>query len=188
METNLLPFYLTKSRVRSELLAVFFLNKEQSFYLRELERRLGCSPGVLARELKAFSTDGLLEKESRGKEIYYKINPKHPFFQEIRGIIEKTAGVPVQLRKGLKKIKEIEEAHIYGSFVKGGMRADSDIDLLLVGKETEAVLRLLHRLEQVFGRELNATTYSRSEFEKKRNDQSNFLYTVMKSSTIQIKP
>ena len=188
METNLLPFYLTKSRVRSELLAVFFLNKEQSFYLRELERRLGCSPGVLARELKAFSTDGLLEKESRGKEIYYKINPKHPFFHEISGIIEKSAGVPVQLKKGLKKIKEIEEAYLYGSFVKGGMRADSDIDLLLVGKETEAVRKLLVRLEHIFGRELNTTAYSRSEFEKKRSDKSNFLYEVMRSRILQVKP
>ena len=137
---------------------------------------------------KAFSEDGLLKKESKGKEAYYQINPKHPLFGEIKGNIENTAGVPVQLKKGLEKIKEIKEAYIYGSFAKGEMQSYSDIDLLLVGKENEGVGKLLSRLERVLGRTINTTTYSETEFEKKRKDKSEFLYEVMKSSIIQIKP
>lgn len=108
-----MPLFLTKSRVRADLLCIFFLNPDHSYYLRELQRRLDCSPGALARELKVFSEAGLLEKESRGKEIYYKINPRHLLFREIKGMIEKTAGVPVRLRKGLEKIKEIKEAYLF---------------------------------------------------------------------------
>ena len=188
MKTTLFPFYLTKSRIRAELLQIFFLNPKTSYYLRELERRLSCSPGVLARELKAFSEDGLLKKESKGKEVYYQINSKHPLFSEIKGIIEKTAGVPVQLKKGLEKINEIKEAYLYGSFAKGEMQTHSDIDLLLVGEETESVEKLLSRLERILNRTINTTTYSKPEFEKKRKDKSEFLYEVMKSSIIQIKP
>lgn len=188
MEMNASSFYLTRSKNRGQLLAIFFLNMEHSFYLRELQRRLHCSPGVLARELKAFAADGLLNRYSRGKEVFYQINPKHPLFTEIKGIIDKTAGVSVQLRKGIEKIVEIEEAYLYGSFAKGELKADSDIDLLLIGKETEPVHKLIKELEHIFGRAISVTTYTRLEFEKKRKNKSEFLYEVMKSPLIQIKP
>jgi predicted nucleotidyltransferase len=189
MRTNLLvPLYLTKSRRRAELLQVFLLNPESSFYLRELERKLGTSPGVLARELKAFSEDGFLKRTSRGKLVFYQVNSAHPFFSEIKGIIDKTAGISVRLRDGLQKVKEIKEAYLYGSFVKREMQAHSDIDLLLVGKETPVVEKLLKRLELSVGRTINATTYKTDEFKRKKEDKSNFLYEVMKSPTIQVKP
>ena len=188
MRTITLPFYLTSSKTKAELLSIFFLNPTKTFYLRELERRTGTSPGTLARELKAFSDDGLLTKESRGNQIYYQINPGHLLFSEIKGIVEKTSGVPVQLRKKLGHIKEVKEAYLYGSFTTGKMQAHSDIDLLLVGKETKSISRVLKCLERVFGRTINATTYSPDEFAKKQKDKSEFLYEVMKSNVIPIKP
>jgi len=51
MRTNTPSLYLTRSKLRADLLALFFLNPEASYYLRELERRLEVSPGALAREL-----------------------------------------------------------------------------------------------------------------------------------------
>lgn len=188
MRTIQLPFYLTSSKTKAELLSIFFLNPEKTFYLRELQRRTGTSPGTLARELKAFSDDGLLTKESRGNQIYYQINPDHLLFSEIKGIVEKTSGVPVQLRKKFERIKDIKEAYLYGSFVTGKMEAHSDIDLLLVGKETKSISQILKRLERVFGRTINATTYLPDEFTKKRKDKSDFLFEVMKSNVIPIKP
>lgn len=184
----LIPLYLTKSRRRAELLQVFLLNPESSFYLRELERKLGTSPGVLARELKAFSEEGFLKKTSRGKLVFYQVNREHPLFGELKGIIDKTAGIPVQLKEGLRGVKEVREAYLYGSFAKGEMQAHSDIDLLLVGKETPAVEKLLKRLEHALGRTMNATTYAADEFERKKKDKSDFLYEVMKSPIIQVKP
>lgn len=187
-KSTLVPLYLTKSRRRAELLQAFLLNPESSFYLRELERKFGTSPGVLARELKAFSEEGFLKKTSRGKLVFYQVNREHPLFSELKGIIDKTAGIPVQLREGLQAMKEIKAAYLYGSFVKGDMQAHSDIDLLLVGKETPAVEKLLRRLERTLGRTMNAATYAVDEFERKKKDKSDFLYEVMKSPLIQVKP
>lgn len=188
MRTIGLSFYLTKSRVRADLLALFFLNPKGSYYLRELERRLSVSAGTLARELKQFSQEGLFHREARGKEIFYQVNQAHPLYTEIKGIIEKTQGIPVRLAEGLESIKTIEQAFIYGSFAKGAPAANSDIDLLLIGKETLVSEKLLKNLETRFGRTVNVTVYSPSEFEAKRKDHSEFLFEVMRGPLIQLKP
>lgn len=188
MRTDILPLYLTKSRTRGDLLALFFLNPMASYYLRELGRRLNVSAGTLARELKQFSQEGLLQREARGKEVFYRLNRSHPLYSEIKGIVEKTRGIPVRLAEGLQPIKSIQQAYIYGSFAKGVPAANSDIDLLLVGKETSASEKLLKDLETRFGRTINVTTYAPAEFQAKRRDKSEFLFEVMRGPIIQLKP
>jgi len=170
------------------LLALFFLNPEASYYLREMERRLRHSAGTLARELTRFSQEGLLLREARGKEVFYRLNRSHPLYAEIKGIVEKTRGIPVRIAEGLQPIRSIQQAFIYGSFAKDSQGASSDIDLLLVGKETPASKKLLKDLEARFGRTINVTTYTPAEFEAKRRDRSEFLFEVMRGPLIQLKP
>lgn len=188
MRTDVLPFYLTKSRARGDLLALFFLNPQASYYLRETARRLGHSAGTLARELTRFSKEGLLLREARGREVFYHLNRSHPLYSEIKGIVEKTQGIPVRLAQGLQPVKSIQQAYLYGSFAKGTPVAESDIDLLLVGKETPASRKLLKDLETRFGRTINVTAYAPEEFKTKRRDKSEFLFEVMRGPLIQLKP
>ena len=188
MRTDVLPLYLTKSRVRGDLLALFFLNPKASYYLRELARRFNVSVGTLSRELKRFSQEGLLHREARGKEVFYQVNQAHPLYAEIKGIIEKTQGIPVRLAEGLQPIKTIQQAFVDGSFAKGTPAANSDVDLLLIGKETPSSKKLLKDLEARFGRTINVTTYAPAEFEAKRLDRSEFLFEVMRGPLIQLKP
>ena len=188
MRTTFFPSSLSKSRLRSELLTLFFLNPENSYFLRELGRKLKASPGALARELKALSDEGILDKQPRGRQIFYRISRKHSLFNEIKGIIEKTAGIPKILAEGLQPLKEIHQAYLYGSVVTGQMEAHSDIDLLLVGKQTDRLLKLLDDLKSKFGRKINAVVYSVQEFERKHKDKSEFLFQVMKSPFHQLKP
>ncbi len=188
MRTDAFPFYLTKSRARGDLLALFFLNPQASYYLRETARRLGHSAGTLARELTRFSKEGLLLREARGREVFYRLNRSHPLYSEIKGIVEKTRGIPVRLAQGLQPVKSIQQAYLYGSFAKDTPAANSDIDLLIVGKETPASRKLLKDLETRFGRTINVTAYAPEEFEAKRRDKSEFLFEVMRGPLIHLKP
>src|SRR3989338_6394620 len=97
MKTPPFPFTLTRSKLRSDLLALFFLNPGETYYLRELGRRLEASPGALSRELGSLSREGLLKRLPRGKQVFYQINPEHPLFNEIKTIVEKTTGVPAEI-------------------------------------------------------------------------------------------
>ena len=126
--------------------------------------------------------------KARGREIFYRLNQAHPLFHEIRGIVEKTRGIPVRLADGLRPIAAVQRAFLYGSFAKGALAAHSDVDLLLVGKDTAAVKALLTRLEARFGRTINATVYAPAEFETKRRDRSEFLYEVLRGPLLQVKP
>lgn len=183
-----MPLYLTRSRLRADVLSLFFLNPSASFYLRELERRLGYAVGALARELQLLASGGLLQREKRGREIFYHLNAAHSLYPEIKGIVEKTCGVPVHLSRALKGVNSIQKAFLYGSFAKGSSAAGSDIDLLLVGRETDGLGRLLRKLEGRLGRKINATTYSAREFEAKKKNPEEFLFAVMRGPLVALKP
>jgi 2-polyprenyl-3-methyl-5-hydroxy-6-metoxy-1,4-benzoquinol methylase len=61
--------YITKSKIRRDLLALFFTNPLQKYYLRELERLTGHSAGSIRRELLKFQKDGLFLTQKVGREI-----------------------------------------------------------------------------------------------------------------------
>ncbi|GAH88253.1 unnamed protein product, partial [marine sediment metagenome] len=108
--------YITKSKIRQDLLTLFFANPSKRYYLRELQRILGHSAGSIRRELLKFQKDNLFVTQRVGNLLYYSLNTKHPLFKELKGIISKTIGIEGSLRKTLSSIKKIEIAFIFGSF------------------------------------------------------------------------
>lgn len=92
MRTTPFPLYLSRSRVRADLLSLLLLHPGETYYLRELERRLKTSPGALARELGALSKERiLLRRAGPGKVILYQINPNYPRFQEMKWVVERAS-------------------------------------------------------------------------------------------------
>ena len=106
--------YITKSKIRRDLLALFFTNPSQKYYLRELQRMLGYSAGNIRRELLRFQSDNLFSIQKTANLLYYSVNTEHPLFEELKSIIAKTVGVEGSLRKSLSAIKRIKISFIYG--------------------------------------------------------------------------
>ena len=79
-------------RTRRRLLAWLFLHPAEAFYLRQLVRIIGGSPGAVARDLRLLTGAGLLKRTTRGREVYYQASPQSPLFKELRSIFRKTAG------------------------------------------------------------------------------------------------
>ena len=178
---------IQKSKLREDLLTLYFTNTEKKYYLRELERMLKHSVANIRRELLRLEKAGLFFREERGNQVYYYLNKSFPLFDELRSIIFKTSGVPQILHNALVNLKDkdIGYAFIYGSFAKKEEREDSDIDLLIVGKVNEdELIEELNELEQKLQREINYSMYSKEEFQIQKEKRNSFILDVIEGGKI----
>jgi len=180
-------FLIKKSKLREDLLTLYFTNPDNKYYLRELERILNYSVGNIRRELIKLENTGLFLSENKGNQVYYYLNKSYPIFNELKNIIFKTFGVAKLLHDILIKFKGITHAFIYGSFAKGEEREDSDIDLLIIGKINEdKLIDELNRLEKKLQREINYTLYSKDEFEEKKDKRNSFILDIIQGKKITV--
>lgn len=85
-------------KTRRRLLAWLFIHPDEAFYVRQLVRITGGSPGSVPAELRLLTSAGLLARTTKGREVYYQANRRSPIFEELRGIILKTVN-PVPGRR-----------------------------------------------------------------------------------------
>jgi len=121
---------------RGSVLALLYGHPDQSFFYRQITRQLeGVSDGTLQRELDILSQIGLIDRSTVGKQVFYRANRNHPVFPELRALVAKTVGAIQVLRSALAPLSHrIACAFIYGSMARNEEKAESDIDLLIVGK------------------------------------------------------
>ena len=175
---NLAHFLLGQSR--SAVLGALFLRPEVALHVRELARLTGVSPGSLHRDLRALAEMGLLIRQETGRQVYYRANQQCPVYPELTGLLRKTAGLVDVLRDALAPLADqIEQAFVYGSMARGDEHAQSDVDLMVIGKVefTDTVLALT-AAQTTLRREINPTVLSRAEFERKLQDADGFVAQV----------
>lgn len=172
---------------RAAILGLLFEHPDQSFYYRQLARELGgLSVGTIQRELDVLSKLGLIERSTVGKQVFYRANRSHPVFFELRALVAKTVGAIPMLRSALVPLADqISVAFIYGSVARGEEKAESDIDLLVVGQATlEDVLESLADVESSLRRAVNPTVYSAPEFKSKLVHGNHFLNSVVRGEKV----
>lgn len=179
--------YITKSKIRRDLLALYFTNPSQRYYLRELHRILGYSAGSIRRELLKFQKDDLFNTQKVGNLLYYSLNTKHPLFKELKSIVSKTIGVEGSLKKALSSVKKIKIAFVYGSFAARREKATSDIDLMIIGDpDTSYLNEKIAELEKKLKREINPSIYSLKEYHDKKKAESGFIQELLKNPKIML--
>lgn len=177
--------YITSSKTQRDLLALFFTNPSEAYYLRQLERMLGYSAAGIRRELLRFLGDGLLKTKRVGNTIHYSLNTQHPLHDELKSIVSKTVGVEGSLRGALSSIDGIKVAFIYGSFAKHREKPTSDIDLMVIGHpDISALHKTIQALETRLGREINHAVYSPDEYDSRKREKSGFIENLLRSPKI----
>lgn len=168
-------------RIRRELLSILFRDPARWWYLSELAEAMETSPSSLQRELAALGEGGIIERSEEGRRTYYRANERAAIFPELRGLIEKTNGVPQLISEALSPIAEtIDRALIYGSIASGEAHAESDVDLLVVSDQLplERLYEQLQGVEAKLKRTINPTLYTTAEFEGKIAATNPFLKKV----------
>ena len=173
-------------RTRSALLALLFGHADESFYLRQLIRAVGAGNGALQREIKQLTDMGLIVRRVQGNQVLYRANKQSPIFPEIKRLITKTVGVNDAIRSALATLEpEIKAAFVYGSIATHREHADSDVDLMVIGKASFSdVVTALGPAQKTLRREINPTVFPISEFRSKLAAKNHFLRGVMAGKKI----
>ncbi len=177
---NTLSKILT-SRVRAEIFRLLFGLVEKELHLREIERRSGLTAETIRRDLKKLIKLDLVKTRQDGNRLYYCANKEHPIYLQIHLLVLKTAGLVEVLQKVLER-EGIEMAFIFGSVASGTERANSDIDLMVVGGiGLRKLTGWLTGVSQEIGREINPHIMKLTEFQRRRQEHDHFLSQVLAS-------
>ncbi len=145
---------LITSKTRIKLLLKFFLNSNNTAYLRSLEPEFGESTNAIRQELNRFEDAGLLVSLSEGNKKIYKANTKHPLFPEINGLLMKHIGLDKIIEKVVNKLGQLKAVYLAGELAKG--KNSKVIDLWFVGDKIDKkyLFDLIEKAEQMINRKI----------------------------------
>jgi DNA-binding transcriptional ArsR family regulator len=147
---------LLLGRTRAAVLRELYANPDRRISFNELVRRLKSGPGAISRELALLTEAGLVIEQREGNQRFLSAGATSPVFAEIRAFITKASGAPSIVREALRAIEgSIDVAVIIGSVASGTERADSDLDLFVVGSAGYSVVtEHLYPLQDRLGRKV----------------------------------
>lgn len=165
---------IISSKTRINLLLKFFLNPNQSAYLRSLADDFGESTNGIRVELNRFEKAGLVSAFSKGNKKIYQANSTHPLFSELRNLVIKHLGIDKLIFHVVDKIGELDRVYLTGDLAHG---RDSDvIDVILVGEVDRPFLSdLCEKAESILKRKIKFLIYSKKETESLNFKEENFL-------------
>lgn len=165
--------FLGRSKIRQKIILLFVYNKGREFYLSEVARQVRTSAGTAQRELNRLRCMDLLTFWKKGNLSIYRLNQGFPLLEEIEVIVRKTLGIEVELKKALAGIRGIRWAFTFGSHARGTMKADSDIDLFVIGDMGEDdVYNAVRTVEEIVGREISYHLSTEAEFARRSTEGS----------------
>ncbi len=166
---------------RQRILATTLMQPERWWYLSDLARHLGLHHASLQRELARLAGAEILLVRRDGNRIYYRANADSPVFPELRGLLAKTAGIVEVLRDALHAHSTgLMAAFVFGSVASGTERAESDVDVMLIGNVSlRKIAPALDVAERQLRRAVNPVVYTVDEFVDKLDAKNAFLARVM---------
>jgi len=179
------------SKTRVKLLSLFYNNPERPFYVREITRKINEQINSVRRELQNLLSIGIVKSINQSNRLYYEVNPKYKFFNELSSIFKKIPAKSKEIKQTkeeeqiLKKISKagnIKLLFLTGAFVRG---SNQIIDLFIVGDVNKAKLaKIIAEIEKQMTRELNYTVMRVEDFDYRRNLNDRFLSDVLDAKKI----
>jgi hypothetical protein len=163
---------LITSKTRIKLLLKFFLNPDNSAYLRGLESEFGESSNAIRLELNRLEKANMLESKMEGNRRLFKVNQKHPLYNEINSIVRKYFGLDIIVEKIAERLGNLKAVYLTGEIAKG--MDFSIIDLVFVGDiDRNYLVGLIQKTEEVIHRKIRFLDYTEKEFEEISRDTGN---------------
>lgn len=175
------------SRVRTKILTLFFLNPDDIYHLREIQRQTGEAMNAIRREMQHLQQTGYASSEHRGNRKYYRMRKENPLYYDLLGLVHKTQGLGRALIDNRVKLGKIKFVMFSGRFVRHIKQEANDVDVLLVGTVVLPELTQLVRAEEARRKiEINYTVMSEAEFAFRKRRRDPFVLRVLGGSRVMI--
>lgn len=185
MTNSLKDFMISKTRVK--MFELFFANTDEMYYVREITRHTKEEINAVRRELDRMLGYGLVRSEQRGNRVYYSLNKRYVFFDEMKKMVAKTIGIGKKIRRLRRKLGEIEYVMFSSKFVKGVKPNRDEVDLLVIGSIVLPELEAIVKEEEVrIGREINYSVFDLQEFEFRKTRRDPFIMDILMNSRVMI--
>ena len=151
------------------VLSLFTNEFNREYYVREVGKLLKISPRTAQLILEDLEDKGIIESKTKGKIKTFKLNPSE-FTKKYLVFVEQYKAIAFLEKKLL--IKEIIEkitphikgiGIIFGSYVKGLEKGDSDLDIFVAGSYNNDEIK---RVSKNLGIEISIKCYPLKNFEK----------------------
>jgi len=178
---------LGRSRIRQQILAILIDSPRERYHLREIARRAHTSAGTAARELERLSDASLVVSEREGRQRYFRVDTTSPLYEPVRDLVRRTIGAPAVLRRHLADVTGIERAMIFGSYADGRLKADSDIDVLIIGRpDRDTLTEALEAAAEELGRDVNEVVMTDTEYGERQQRKDGLVQSIASHRTFDV--
>ncbi|MFH1253497.1 MAG: hypothetical protein V1664_04180 [Candidatus Uhrbacteria bacterium] len=181
------------SKTRARLLGLFLENPEQSFFVRELTRKIDAQLNSVRRELQNLIDLGMViensdnKKEKEGalvdRKKFYLANTNFLLYHDLRNLFRK-----IQILLKQKLVQEIQARGDVDLLVFTGRFVDNpsvQTDILIVGGINQAALqKIVSEFEAELGYEINYTLMPKEEFSYRRQITDRFLFSILEGEKV----
>lgn len=149
---------LISSKTRIKLLLKFFLNSNNTAYLRNLEEEFQESTNSIRIELNRFEDAGLLIASNLGNKKIFKVNTSNSFFKDLHSLVKKYFGIDKIIEDIVLKLGDLQAAYLAGNLAKG--LNDEVIELILIGNlNSDYLKKLVKKVEKEVKRSIVVREY-----------------------------
>jgi len=176
------------SKTRVKLLHLFLNNSGQSFYVREITRKIGEQINSVRRELANMLEVGIITSASSDNKLYYQVNQRCDYYVPLKNIfatVKPEAASPLSVDQVISEdynslfsdIAGVRLVIFAGVLIRG---SGSPVDVLLVGNmATQRVKLAIKEVEKNEGRDINYSVLSYDEFYYRLSVKDRFITEIL---------
>jgi hypothetical protein len=174
------------SKTRVKLLHLFLNSPGQSFYVREITRKIDEQINSVRRELSNMLEVGVITSDSADNKLYYQVNQRYDYYVPLRAIFgdnasEQSVIAPVDTQTGeyasaLLAVPGVSLALFTGVLVRGSKSA---VDVLLVNLAPAKVKAAIKIIEHGEGRDINYSVLAHEDFYYRLSVRDRFITEIL---------
>lgn len=154
-------FELLNKRVPSKILIFYLENPSRELYERKIREALKLSRASTIKWLKILYESEILFLKQLGRMKHYRLNSQSPIVKQLKLLLNISKILPQ-----IKSLKGKCKIFLYGSVARGEDTENSDIDLLIIGKQSQEINATVRELERNLKKRIRPSYYTEVEWSK----------------------